>query len=594
MPLTLQFEHIEYAQSISVSPMPESGSDVTTGTNRVITYGDDESIESVLVQIDKTTDTSASDKSLFVTPKLQYSTADSLTNTVNFQKSNTGIRFSFNADGYTRTATFELLLIPKRSKMIFGGGLEMSSSGNIQIPKVDGTDDIPSISCGTYKSPGLYGIAVGEDTISAGKGSQAFGYKTQAFGEYSHAEGSESVAVGIHSHAEGCSTKALGNYSHAEGQTTVASFGYAHAEGYATTAGYASHAEGYRTKATGDVSHAEGDSSVASGELSHAEGYRSTASGQYSHAEGTNSEASGDYSHAGGCYSQASGDCSYAFGYEAIAMGTFAYSLGRGTIAYDSQHVIGSYNMPAQNSEIFVIGNGTSDGRDADCSTALYVSKYGNLNVSGSVNAYSADYAEFFEWKDGNPQSEDRVGHFVTMDGEHIQYANSGDYILGIVSGNPAVVGNDGIGYHWKYERDAFGRIVTEYLETVEEEIDVSNLSDEEIKKLKTDSNVAEKDGKFYRSYSVVSDTETSQCRRKINSDYNVDLPYVERKDRPEWDYVGMLGILPVYDDGTCEVNSYCQCGENGIATKATMAVPGQAFRVIKRVSSNIIKVMFR
>ncbi len=53
-----------------------------------------------------------------------------------------------------------------------------------------------------------------------------------------------------------------------------------------------------------------------------------------------------------------------------------------------------------------------------------------------------ADYAEYFEWEDGNPNNEDRVGHFITLNGDRIHIATPGDYILGIVPGQPCIIGN--------------------------------------------------------------------------------------------------------------------------------------------------------
>ena len=50
-----------------------------------------------------------------------------------------------------------------------------------------------------------------------------------------------------------------------------------------------------------------------------------------------------------------------------------------------------------------------------------------------------------------------------------------------------------------------------------------------------------------------------------------------------------MLGVLPVRDDGTCEVNGYCKVTNGGIATKAN-----SGYRVIERVSDNAVKIVFR
>lgn len=55
------------------------------------------------------------------------------------------------------------------------------------------------------------------------------------------------------------------------------------------------------------------------------------------------------------------------------------------------------------------------------------------------------------------------------------------------------------------------------------------------------------------------------------------------------WSAVGMLDVLSVWDDGTCEVNGYCNVSDGGIATKAD-----SGYRIVKRVNENIVKVIFR
>lgn len=55
-----------------------------------------------------------------------------------------------------------------------------------------------------------------------------------------------------------------------------------------------------------------------------------------------------------------------------------------------------------------------------------------------------------------------------------------------------------------------------------------------------------------------------------------------------------MMGVLAVRDDGTCQVNGYCQVTDGGIATAASAYIPGQTYRVIKRVNDNVVKVIFR
>ena len=52
---------------------------------------------------------------------------------------------------------------------------------------------------------------------------------------------------------------------------------------------------------------------------------------------------------------------------------------------------------------------------------------------------------------------------------------------------------------------------------------------------------------------------------------------------------VGMLGKLKVRNDGSCEVNGFCKPNDDGIATSSN-----SGYRVIKRVSENIVQVLLK
>ena len=387
------------------------------------------------------------------------------------------------------------------------------------------------------------------------------------------------TVIGTKSHAEGSNTEASGNCSHSEGYATTASGVCSHAEGYYTIAsGDCSHAEGSSfldddgniakyTEASGDYSHAEGRGTTASGMASHAEGVWTTASGEYgSHAEGEYTTASGFGSHAEGVNTIASGNYSHAEGDNTEASGNCSHAEGLWTIASNYQHAQGCHNNElfggigsGTTGTAFIIGNGTLDSR----SNAFRVDYSGEVYATSSSINTGADYAEFFEWQDANPNVEDRRGYFVTLDGENIKIAEPNDYILGIVSGQPAVIGNGDEDWRGRYILDEFGAFIIEEFQYEEK------VFDKETGK----TNTVIKTGTKY----------------KENPEYNPSLPYVQRKDRPEWDAVGMVGVLSVRDDGTCKVNGYCTVAEGGIATASE-----NGYRVIKRVSDNIIKVIFK
>ena len=67
----------------------------------------------------------------------------------------------------------------------------------------------------------------------------------------------------------------------------------------------------------------------------------------------------------------------------------------------------------------------------------------------------------------------------------------------------------------------------------------------------------------------------------------------IERKDQKEWDYVGMLGVLPVRDDGTCVPGQFCKCAGDGIATLARER-SFDTYMVIERISDKIVSVVLK
>lgn len=202
---------------------------------------------------------------------------------------------------------------------------------------------------------------------------------------------------------------------------------------------------------------------------------------------------------------------------------------------------IKSFNDSSATSNCFMIGNGTSSAT----SNAFRIDAKGQV-YGGTYSSSGADYAEMFEWQDGNPDGKDRRGMFVTLDGKYIRLANSKDpYILGIVSGNPTVLG-DTAEDQWAdmYERDIFGA-------------------------LKHDS--------------------TTENGLVLNPNYDNEKQYIARGQRKEWDAVGLMGKLVVVDDGTCEVNGFCAANDNGIGTKAETG-----YRVMERLDKNHIRVLVK
>jgi hypothetical protein len=306
---------------------------------------------------------------------------------------------------------------------------------------------------------------------------------------------------------------------------------------------------------TGSWANAEGGNSTASGNYSHAEGYNTSATSFRAHAEGNNTTASYDDAHAEGNGTTASGISSHSEGYQTIA--NVSRSHAQGTHNKTLTGSAGSYSGTA---DAFVIGNGTSLVARANAFRVTFDGKTYGLSA---FNSTGADYAEFFEWLDGNPGAEDRVGYFVTLDGEKIRKAAPGDtYILGIVSARPTVVGdsfNDA--WYGMYLRDEWGRI--QY-----ENVTVAAATDE--------------DGS-------ILEPERTDYVPQLNPEWDNTQTYIPREARPEWATVGMMGKLLVWDDGSCAVNGYCVPGDNGIAAPAAAG-----YRVMARVSDNQVKILIK
>jgi uncharacterized protein YaiE (UPF0345 family) len=124
----------------------------------------------------------------------------------------------------------------------------------------------------------------------------------------------------------------------------------------------------------------------------------------------------------------------------------------------------------------------------------------GNAYADGSWSGGGADYAEYFEWADGNSSSQDRVGYSVSLVNNKIKIAESGETVIGVISGNPAVVGdNSWNSWKDKYQKDDYGRYI-----------------------------------------------RNSDGHRISNPDYDDTLEYVKREDRKEWDIVGLMGKLRI------------------------------------------------
>ena len=173
----------------------------------------------------------------------------------------------------------------------------------------------------------------------------------------------------------------------------------------------------------------------------------------------------------------------------------------------------------------------------------------GNAYADGSWNGGGADYAEFFEWLDGNSSDEDRKGISVVLENGKIRAATGSDNtdnIIGVISANPVVVG-DSASERWKEKwiTDDFG-------DPIYEEYSITEWYDETKKeKLNYATDRIPSDVTVGVGSSVLSTDHKGNTfiRKKLNPSWDSTATYIPRKDRKEWDIVGLMGKLKVKSD---------------------------------------------
>ena len=205
-----------------------------------------------------------------------------------------------------------------------------------------------------------------------------------------------------------------------------------------------------------------------------------------------------------------------------MLVGTNSTSLGGSAVVaagVESDNTSGQQTMTVYNSStscgangIFLVATARTANTAFDifnCWTNAVTDKEfkvrgdGNVFCDGSFTGGGADYAEFFEWLDGNSSSEDRRGYSVILESGKIRKATFEDdasQIIGVISANPAMIG-DGDLERWKgkYLRDDFG------------------------------------------AYALDENGD-----KQLNPDYDETQTYVSRENRVEWDIVGLMGKLRI------------------------------------------------
>lgn len=124
----------------------------------------------------------------------------------------------------------------------------------------------------------------------------------------------------------------------------------------------------------------------------------------------------------------------------------------------------------------------------------------GNAYADASWNGGGADYAEYFEWEDGNINNETRTGMSVSLSNGKIKVAENNEVVIGVVSANPSMVGDTAFNkWEGKYLKDEFN----------------SYLRDE-------------------------------NGERILNPLFDESQEYIPREQRKEWAVIGLVGKLRI------------------------------------------------
>lgn len=294
---------------------------------------------------------------------------------------------------------------------------------------------------------------------------------------------------------------------------------------------------------------------------------------------GLNNVATGNYSFIGG-------------GKYNTSNATYSSTLGgRGNNAGHTHSIaLGGGSMTRANFDL-VLGATDTDTPSTTNNTIRLQGTGGNIRIDGAVSTPEADYAEYFEWNDGNTNNEDRKGYFVSLINDKIQIGNTN--VIGIISSVPAIIG-DSASNKWNelYLKNEWGEIV-------KDEFNLFSKSNKKIYKKNSTyyseyPNPSNKEGIIFTGdTSELINLNKKESYPKINPEYDPTEEYIPRENRKEWSPVGLLGKLRVRTaeeiTGTkVDVNS------NG------MAINGNKYHVLKTIRPfagndyGIVQILFK
>ena len=205
---------------------------------------------------------------------------------------------------------------------------------------------------------------------------------------------------------------------------------------------------------------------------------------------------------------------------------------------YTHKRVIG-FNYPISGFGAFSDATDIATAGNGSGLIQMRITQSGNVGCRGSFSGGQTlnDYAEYFEWSDGNPTNEDRIGVTVVLDEGKVRPSTSADSaqsIIGVVSATAGVVlGSSPFEWAGKYEKDEFGRIKT-YQETWIHWTDETGPNNY-------------KEGEVPEGVVVPESAERRVYTKEVvSSSYDESTPYASREQRPEWACIGLTGQVHV------------------------------------------------
>ena len=209
-----------------------------------------------------------------------------------------------------------------------------------------------------------------------------------------------------------------------------------------------------------------------------------------------------------------------------VSFADYSFAGGGGTDGVLARHVGNAYFSV---DDFFRIRDNINNSENKEFE---FNTNSGSAGADNNWNSNNFDFAEMFEWSDGNPNAEDRIGYSVAVDGltGKIKIAEEGDVPIGIVSGTASFVANAGeLQWAGRRQRDEWGRFVYEPAVTVDDEGNEVPLLDDE---------------------------GNQRTKPAINPDWDEARfnSYVPRSQRPEWACIGVVG--QVYMRKGCPVDA--------------------------------------